>query len=277
MATPTRDSENLGTEIHYLSLNCATNYAPIVFCFTAFFLLSYLGTSNDRVSDVGRVCFMIAMPIISGSVAGFFMLDKPQSFRFLNIGISSYALGAFLGAFLGAAIFATVLLINVFTIYSEPSITLQLGSLISSLLLGSLLGLPLGALGSTSVIARRYSRNLSIALVGGIGSLILEPVNIHYYNYRPFLYLVGFSPLLAIMLSVGLRYGKRKLEAISFSKISILSILLSSAWLGTCLGIWLKLRILSLLLILSALISIANLFFILLRHWLVNRKLFQRD
>jgi hypothetical protein len=254
-------------------------FRPIIFSLATFFLLSYLGASNDYVSDAGRICFMVAMPIIAGSVVGFFMLDESIPFRFMNINVSSYALGAFFGALVGAVILAIVgFLISLYTSYLVPSFIFKLDSqLFTNLVLGSFMGSPLGALGSTSVITRSYIRNLCIALAGGIGSLIFDPVNIHYYHSRPFLYIVGFPPLLAIILSFGLRYGKRKLEPIGFSKSSVLLILLSASWLGIYLGIWFKLRILSFSLVLSASVSFAILFLILLRYWLSQYKLFDRD
>jgi hypothetical protein len=257
----------------------AVIFRLIIFSLATFFLLSYLGASNDYVSDTGRMCFMVAMPIIAGSVVGFFMFHKPISYRFMNINISNYAIGAIAGAFVGAVILAIVLfLISLYTSYLVPSFIFKLDSAIfNSLVYGSFIGTPLGALGSTSVITRNYIRNLCIALVGGIGSLIFDPVNIHYYHSRPFLYTVGFPPLLATVLSFGLRYGKRKFESTGFSELSVLVILLSASWLGICLGIWLKLKVVSSLLILSASIGLTISILILLRYWFIHRKLLHRD
>jgi hypothetical protein len=215
-----------------------------------FLLLSYFGASNGNKidgsllnisQDVLGMCYLTSLPTLAGSAVGLIMLDEPSEIEVNGLIISRFNLTSIMGAFAGVVVLIPVTCLN--AIRSIPDFTFNLGSLTLLILFTVFLGTPLGALGSSSTVARRYSRNLIIA---GLGTMVLFAYN---ENQRPYslIYLMISPCLIASIVGFGIRLSRFNLQQIGYSKSSIFLVLLSSACVGICLGIWIKSRILNLL------------------------------
>jgi hypothetical protein len=255
------------------------SFKSIFLIIVTFLFLSYFGASQEPsreiLKDFRSICCIISLPAIAGSIVGLMMVNEPSFVKVGYIRVSNFHLTSILGALTGGSVIFLVSFLISLGLGSD--LRINIGSILPNTLTGVYLaiffGLPFGALGSSSVIEKRYYRNLSIAMVGLLLHFIYNKIYNNPLNSDSFVYLLVFPSILVSIMGFEIRYLSFNLQHEGFNRTSILIILLSSAWIGICLGIWLKLRLLNVLLAFSAFLSCGILLFVLNIH----RKAFRNN